>query len=85
MEQGLDSPARLFLAHDLGQHSHVPPWRGAAEKARLPEGRVKEKQRQDRKDGGSGCFLETPGESGCTPAGRAPGYPTGLPSAILSF
>ena len=51
-EQGLDSLARLFLVHDLGQHSHVPPWRGAAEKARLPEGNVKEKQRQERKDGG---------------------------------
>ena len=84
-EQGLDSPARLVLVHDLGQHRHGPPWRGAAEKARLPEGSVKEKQRQDRKDGGSSCSPETPGEGGCTPAGRAPGYPAGLPSAILSF
>lgn len=68
-EQELDSLACLFLVHDLGQHSHVPPWRGAAEKARLPEGKVKEKQRQERKDGGSGCSPETPPEGGCTPAG----------------
>lgn len=44
--------------------------------------KVKEKQRQERKDGGSGCSPETPLRVAAHRQG--PATPAGLPSAILS-
>lgn len=68
----------LFLVHDLGQHGHVPPWRGAAEKARLLEGKC-QTEAEAREERRRQWLLPRPPREGR----QGPGLPRGVPISNL--